>query len=79
MLLKLTVTARDEGGRSASSSVQVNVENLNDNNPTIDAPELVYLEADIFPGDVVFSFQVRNFGKNSVYKMGANIRHQIHY
>ena len=38
--------------------MEVAVENVNDNMPTIEVEEVIYLESDVSIGDTIFSFEV---------------------
>lgn len=54
----LTITATDDGDESDTAVVEILVKNLNDNMPTIDVSEIIYLESDVSVGDIIFSFEV---------------------
>ena len=57
--VQLTVMATDAGGLSDRAQLLIEVENLNDNLPSIKAPDVVYLDATVAPGDLVIDLEVR--------------------
>ena len=58
-LFQLTVIATDAGGLEARSELKIEVQNLNDNLPSIKAADVVYLDSSLMPGDMVIDLEVR--------------------
>ena len=58
--VQLTVMATDAGGLSDRAQLLIEVENLNDNLPSIKAADVVYLDATVAPGDLVIDLEVRD-------------------
>lgn len=52
--------ATDAGGLSDRAQLLIEVENLNDNLPSIKAADVVYLDATVAPGDLVIDLEVRD-------------------
>ena len=57
-IFQLTVTATDGGGLTDTAQILIEVENLNDNLPSIKAAEVVYLDSNLQPGDLVIDLEV---------------------
>jgi len=54
---QLTVIATDAGGLEARSELKIEVQNLNDNLPSIKAADVVYLDSSLMPGDMVIDLE----------------------
>ena len=55
---QLTVIATDAGGLEARAELKIEVQNLNDNLPSIKAADVVYLDSSLMPGDMVIDLEV---------------------
>ena len=56
---QLIVTATDGGGKTDTAQLLIEVENLNDNLPSIKAAEVVYLDSNLQAGDLVIDLEVK--------------------
>ena len=67
-IFQLTVTATDGGGLTDTAQILIEVENLNDNLPSINAAEVVYLDSNLQAGDLVIDLEVFS----EIWYLGGN-------